>query len=283
MITVRIKGGMGNQMFQYAAGKVLALRHNTSLALDLSSISKAGDVPRVFDMNYFQVQYEQGHPPPPRGFFRKVIDRVGPMALRKVYKEPHFHFDPNFFKIGPDMYIDGYWQSEKYFKHIEPLLREEFTIRDEFIQQVKDRAAIMRSENSVCIHVRRTDFLKKDVADYHGVLEADYYNKAMEYMSARVPNIKVYFFADDMDWLKENLKVDYPYEMVTGVIAHKPIENFYLISQCKHAIISNSTWCWWAAWLNDNPSKIVIAPKRWFANPTLNVKDIIPETWVSIP
>jgi hypothetical protein len=283
MITVQIKGGLGNQLFQYAAGKALALQHNTKLALDLSGINRKDDTIRLFDLDQLHVNYEAGNPQPNRGLIRKILDRVGPAPSRRVYKESHFHFDPHFFRAGPDVYLKGYWQSEKYFKNIEPVIRKEFTVRDEYIQHLKAQADRMKAENSVFIHIRRSDYLKKEVQDYHGAMDAGYYNRAIAYISEKVSPVKVYFFSDDIEWVKQHITIDYPYEVVTGKITKTAIEDFYLMTQCKHAIIANSSFSWWAAWLNNHPSKIVVAPKQWFINSQLNTKDIIPATWTSIP
>jgi Glycosyl transferase family 11. len=278
MIIVRLFGGLGNQLFQYAAGKSLAMHQGTTVKLDTSLLGILAK--RPFDLQYFNIPIDLATEEEIREYTAMPAwQKLLPPYKRKIYKEPHFHYDTNFFKARPNVYLKGYWQSEKYFKHIEAEIRKEFTVKEEYIRHLPPLA----HEPSLFIHIRRSDYLKKEVQDYHGTMDADYYNKALEYVSKKAPNLKVYFFSDDIEWVKQNIKIDHPYEMVTGNLTHTAIEDFYLMSRCQHAIIANSSFSWWAAWLNNHPAKIVVAPGRWFINTKLNTKDIIPPNWTLIP
>lgn len=285
MIIVRLFGGLGNQLFQYAAARSLALHHNTIVKIDPGSLKDLAG--RELELQYFNIPLQIASPEEIRhytslSFFSKYFEKLIPTYKRSIYKEPHFHFDPHFFEAGADIYLKGYWQSEKYFKNIEPVIRRELVIRDEFIQHLKEKAALLQAENSVLIHIRRGDYLKKEILEYHGIMDEAYYNRAIDYVSSKTGPVKVYFFSDDIDWVKQHIRIDYPYEFVTQQITRSAIEDFYLMTRCRHSIIANSSFSWWAAWLNNHSSKVVVAPKQWLKISGLNTKDVIPDTWYTM-
>jgi hypothetical protein len=282
MIIVQLSGGLGNQLFQYAAGKSLALHHNTILKLDVSAFNNQNA--RKFELALFNIPLSIALQEEITAFTSanvatKIFDRLKPAQKRKVYKEPHFHFNPAFFQAPEDAYLKGYWQSEKYFTNCADVLRNEFTVREEHIKNVTGLAQQLQSENSISIHIRRGDYLDPTSLEYHGIMEKDYYNKAIRALSEKFADAKFSLFTDDKAWVKENLQFDRPFEIISGVATQSAIEDFYLMSQCRHNIIANSSFSWWAAWLNNFRAKNVIAPAKWFNKAPHDTRDLIPANW----
>lgn len=280
MIITQLNGGLGNQLFQYAAGRALSIYHNTKLRLDISLYKK--NKARQFDLQYFSINVHKIYSNKKLFripfYFNKVIKRKNGL---KDYREPYFHFDPDFLKTTSNIYLKGYWQSEKYFIQYEQNIRTELTIKEIYIKHLHSKAQELKHQNSVAVHIRRGDYLHSENILFHGILDESYYHKAMQHFLNLYSDVKFYFFSDDSKWIKENIRV-HKYEIVSGNISQKPIEDFYLMSQCRHNIIANSSFSWWAAWLNTHPNKRVIAPKKWFNNAPHNTQDLIPNSWMKI-
>ncbi len=290
MIIVQLKGGLGNQMFQYAAGLSLAANHGTKLKVDVSLLNEAdaeiGTV-RYFDLQQLQLSPEIATKEEisniePGSLFTILMEKIKPAFKRRIYKEADYTFDTNFFSAKDNIYLKGYRQSEKYFSPIKDQIRRGFQFNNEVIKAVAAKASELKSLNSVSIHIRRGDYSNPIVRNYHGILGAAYYQQAIRYMESNVSECQFYIFSDDPEWVKTNLKFDAPVQIVSGVETKNHFEDFYLISQCKHQVIANSTFSWWAAWLNPNPDKIVIAPEKWFNNAPYDTRDLIPESWIKM-
>ncbi len=284
MIITKISGGLGNQLFQYAAGKSLALKKNTGLLLDVSSYNQ--ERLRNFELSFFNTKCEFANDElvqhfTNRSFIGKIRDRVLPSSMKKVYRQPFFHFDKNFFNHPADVYLKGYWQSEKYFLPIAEIIRKEFTIKQEQIMNITALAAMLKKVESVSIHIRRGDYTNPAILEMHGILSSAHYQQAIDKILSQFPDAVFYIFSDDMSWVKENLKIQNKV-YVSGELSKTAIEDFYLMSQCKHNIIANSSFSWWAAWLNNNKEKIVIAPERWFNTKPTDTQDLIPTGWLKI-
>jgi hypothetical protein len=284
MIIARLQGGLGNQLFQYAAARALATRLHKPFRLEtITSLQK--DKLRHIALNDFNIPFELAtvkeikqflyfpglyrHQP---GFFSKFG--------KHIYREPHFHFDQQFLQLDDPVYLDGFWQSHLYFKDIEDSIRQDITVRPGLIQNVVSKAKELQNKSSVAVHIRRGDFLNPKAAAYHGILDAAYYSKAITLLAEKIPGASIHYFSDDIEWVKANLPAENA-EYVSS-FTNSAIEDFYLMTQCKHNIIANSSFSWWPAWLNNNPGKIVIAPKNWFANPAINTNDLIPGEWLRI-
>lgn len=285
MIITHIIGGLGNQMFQYAAGRYLADLHNTELKLDVTGFDDYKL--RNLDLFNFAVRAtiaseEEIAGLKPSHNLEKAFQYLRPKGSRTYYREKHFYFDEDFYKLGGNVYLKGYCQSEKYFVPLKENIRQDFTFKSETIADVKEYAANLRTQNSVSVHIRRGDISKEAKSlIYHGVLPIDYYQKAIQLIQSKLPNPVFYFFSDDIKWVKENLPVPGAV-YVSGEITKNHIEDLYLMSQCRHNIIANSSFSWWGAWLNDNPEKIVIAPQKWFNKGPKDTQDLIPEGWIEI-
>ena len=283
-------------MFQYAAGRYLSEKHQTSLKLDLSFLldrsPRKDFVYRDYDLSLLNVQENFAQPDEIVNFgkYRRVgwalhmVRHKLNSSLPAYVHEDSFHFDPNFFQIPAHAYIEGFWQSEKYFKDIEPIIRKEFTFRDDFDERGHEMAKKIKEVKSVCINVRRGDFVSIPQANlYHGVCNVDYFIRAVQLVAGKIPNPHFFIFSDDVEWCRDNFRFEYPSTFVTQEYAGKKYgQKLQLMTLCRHFIIPNSSFGWWGAWLNNNPDKIVIAPKKWLNDVSIDTKDLIPEGWIRI-
>lgn len=289
MIKVRLKGGMGNQMFEYALGRALSLKYNSKLGLDLSFLLDV--TPRLnftfrnYDLDVFNIKAEIVSNENIsflnrifKGLFGRIIEFLRRFLFIKGV-EKSFNFDKNILQIGGDAYLDGYWQSPKYFKGYENIIRQDFTFKEKFSQIIEELGEEIRNSNSLCLHVRRGDYVGNK---FHEVVNEGYYKKAISKMSELSVIDKIYVFSDDIKWCEENLKFNYPTMFVGDEYAGKKAEgHLYLMSQCKNFIIPNSTFAWWGAWLSVNNNKVVIVPQKWFGIKAVKF-DIIPKEWIKM-
>lgn len=281
MIIVQINGGLGNQLFQYSTAKALSIKKNVPLLLDMSWFAQTG---KKDGLHYFPVperiatEFEL-KPFYERGLIKKAVQRLKISKNREIYREKFFHFDPNLFKVNDRVFLKGIWQSEKYFIDQDEAIRQTLTIKEQYTSHLSSIAAELHSTNSISIHVRRGDYLTPVALDVLGLQELDYYKTAWSEIKSKVPNAQVYFFSDDTRYVEEELMPIIPGTILSRQKADNYIEDFYLMSQCKHNIIANSSFSWWAAWLNNNPDKLVIAPKKWFNNGPKDTEDLIPDSW----
>ncbi len=275
MITVSLVGGLGNQMFQYAAARALAERTSTKVIIDLSWFDQdfdANTTPRHYELACFSLDATAMKY---TSTAREKLQR----RLAKQYMEPHFHYDKNFVKLSKNTILNGYFQSEKYFNDIREILLQDFS----WIKKPEGRnkellEQIQQDSSSVSMHVRRGDYVSNEnAAKFHGLTGVDYYKAAVKELTKHFKMANLYVFSDDPEWCKKNLK----FTQQTTYISHNTdgSEDMRLMKTCRHNIIANSSFSWWGAWLNENPNKIVIAPKQWFSHPESNTKDVIPESW----
>jgi hypothetical protein len=289
VIVVRIIGGLGNQMFQYAAGRALAEKYNVPLKLDLRWMR--GYRHRDFLLDQFPVSIETPSwnerakftwfPFQRRPFFpyTKLIRKFNHL----LYMEPSFSYNPEFCNLGPHRFLFGYFQSEKYFKDYESLIRNDFRYKPDLKLYDGEILDALKSSGSTAIHFRRGDYVTDEATNRSiGSCSLDYYENAVSYLRNKLKEITLLVFSDDIEWCKRNVNFD-------GAVFVKgkgaiPLDDMFLAGECENMIISNSTFAWWCAWLNPNPDKIVIAPKNWFKNEQLNKKsyDLIPQEWVRL-
>jgi hypothetical protein len=212
--------------------------------------------------------------------YQKLFD----WPRRIHYIEPHFHFDRRFLTIQSPwkggIYLEGYWQSPAYFSPIEKELRKTFSFPDPILASSQQLLERIRSTESVMINARRTDYLSNSLL---GVCSRKYFQVAIATLTSRVNRPHFFVFSDDIEWCRENFAPSDKFTIVGHEHAGPKFANYlHLMSACRHSIIPNSTFAWWAAWLNPNPNKMVLAPRRWFADPTMNPRDLIPDTWIQI-
>jgi len=292
MIVVKLKGGLGNQLFQYALGRHLAEIHGTILKTDISFFNTYKL--HAYSIGPFNIQENFASTKEIRQLtFRKqgVIGRVMTRALRKpeahastYVKEKVFQFDPDMLNLSDGVYLDGYWQSEKYFTDIAKIIRREITVKSPQLSRNKEIANLITSCESVSIHIRRGSYLLPQHNAMHGLCSLSYYHSCVDYIVQSIKNPHFFVFSDDPEWTRENLNMLHPTRFLSTNNAEKDYEDIRLMSKCKYHIIANSTFSWWGAWLSNYPEKIVIAPKRWYGIEELNNQtyDLIPDTWIRL-
>lgn len=288
MIIMNIIGGLGNQLFQYALGRTLSILHHVEFKIDnlgfvnymygygLHSFNIHGSIATKQEIMDFK-----GRNPIHRQYI-KWKNAQRPYYQRSIIQERHFHFDEMMHKVSSG-YLQGYWQSEKYFSVVEQEIRRDLTFRQEPDEKNKRILESIRTVNSVSLHIRRGDYVTNTTTNQvHGVMPLEYYQRAIKIISQQVDEPSFYVFSDDPQWAQDNLKLEYPVEFVAHNHGDKSYEDLRLMGNCKHNIIANSTFSWWGAWLNNNPNKLVIAPDRWFNNSPHNTKDLIPARWIKV-
>lgn len=292
MIISHIIGGLGNQMFQYALGRSRSLTIGTPLRLHVSDFAGYGlhqgfQLGHVFDCDFplasdGDVRTLLGW----RGYrlCRRVLMHSRAAALRgtRFVVEPHFDYWPGISETGGDCYLAGYWQSEKYFRHLEKVIRSDFTFRVPLAGQNNEWALRIGNARAVSLHVRRGDYASNPrTLAVHGLCPPDYYNSAIDFVTRRIESPEFFVFSDDIPWVREHLYITHPCHYIDHNKGGDSHNDMRLMSLCRHHIIANSSFSWWGAWLNSRSDKIVIAPQRWFANGR-DVKDLIPEGWVTL-
>lgn len=294
---VKLVGGLGNQMFQYAFAYALAKSFGTNITLDMTWFEAVKNhenvTPRAFELDVFNINYEIATkedlqkvvPTPRRSKFQKFLWEVFKIKKYKPAGNTYiqyasYDYDKNLFVYPEYLYYDGYFQNEKYFKHIRNELLQGFHSNIALDEKNQHTLNKILEENSVSIHVRRGDYVTLECAkDFHGTCPLEYYQKAIEYISKRIKNPHFFLFSDDIEWTIKNLKIEHPFTVV-DFNQSKGWLDLNLMKSCKHNILANSSFSWWGAWLNENPNKIVIAPKKWTTKKTKG--SIMPREWVKL-
>lgn len=287
MIIVNLKGGLGNQMFQYALGKSISLKYNRILKLDLNFYKDNLDADvtkRNFELDYFSVKADLATKEDLKFKYSNKVSKFFASKKVKIYNDSNF--DGDLQCNHSIVYFDGFWQSELFFQNVRTLLLREFTPKVSLDLNNMLWCNSITNCNSISVHIRRGDYITNSSANsFHGVCSIEYYRSAIKYIQDNVDNPIFYFFSDDMTWVKENFYSDQQnYNFVEGNIGEKSYLDITLMSYCKHNIIANSTFSWWGAWLNTNFNKIVISPIKWFSESDQNIKtkNLIPSSWVRI-
>lgn len=265
---VRLFGGMCNQMFQYAFGRSVSSVRKEPLFFEPWYLGPG--CARAYSLGAFNVNVSWA-------------DGVeGP-----AYFESRFRFDPRVYSAAPGSHFKGYWQTEKYFD--DRIVRKELTLRNPIGAESQRVAENILSGPSAFVHVRRTDYLKPRAAACHGNMGMDYYTAAMNFVREREPEVKFFIFSDDPDWCRSA----FPFDTVVGHNGwgsgdrgpSTEHEDLYLMSLCNHAVICNSSFGWWGAWLGDEVTRrprIVVGPRQWFVRPGMESRDIMPERWMKL-
>lgn len=289
---------MGNQMFQYALGRHLSLIHKWPLKLDLSYYTEAAGDPkkgiRIYGLDHFNIQAGIASAEDTLSFQIFLKKNILSKILRHLsglgeYYKRSFIFEPpkNYFKFDPhllteplksEVYLDGFWQTEKYFSAIENIIRQDFTFKDAPGAVNQAMLAHIDIAESVCLHIRHGDNATK-IAAKHGVLPFGYYQQAISELTKTISSPHFYIFSDDPEWARENLRLEYPATFVSHNGDEKNYEDLRLMTRCKHHIIGNSTFSWWGAWLGKKPGQIVYAPKRYHVNDNIPTVDLYPKVW----
>ena len=293
MVIVRLMGGLGNQMFQYAAARRIALAHQVPLKLDISWFAQWPD--RAYALHGLDIQETFATPdellevagPPAKGI-RQLAFRLR-RQLGIAYGWTWIHerglspFDRRVLDPPTRVYLDGYWQSEKYFGDVADTIRHEFTIDSQPNVRSRGIADQIATTESVSVHIRRGDYVADPRASRaRNVCTPDYYHRSVALIAERVGSPHLFLFSDDPQWIAANLRFEHPVTLVSENARHKEHEDLRLMSACRHHIIANSSFSWWGAWLDPRPDKLVLAPRRWMNDPRVDDRDVLPPGWIRV-
>jgi hypothetical protein len=285
MLIVKLQGGLGNQMFQYAAARSIC--GNKPVYFDLNFLSSNTTSTNTLTARHFELAiFNNIRLKTANRFMKPLIEsrKVFYRYLKRILM-PRAVFicqteNNEFINLqaitSPAIYLDGYFQNEDYFKPIREQLLHDFKFP---AGNIEKKDAILEALNPVSIHVRRGDYLRPEVNAFHGTLPLSYYQQAKDKLEMQVSSPHYFVFSDDPEWCRLNF--DFLGDKVTIVseASANTWEDMYLMSLCSHNIIANSSYSWWGAWLNNNPNKVIIAPDNWFVSAKT---DIVPLNWIKI-
>lgn len=293
MIIIKINGGLGNQMFQYAFGRAISYKNNYDLFLDLSHSRYENKVKRrPYGLSFFQIKadiandnelnkiiFDEGVINKNLKFITLWLRGIKPI---KIKYELGFEYSKKNFDDSDNRYYIGYWQSEKYFSDISNLLKKEFCLTNQPSKKNNEILKKIKSINSVAIHVRHGDYLHNKITNkFHGVCSKEYYLKSMDYLEENTSIDEYFVFSDDPIWAYNNIHSNKKITIIDWN-SQEPHEDLRLMSTCKHHIIANSSFSWWGSWLGSHDNHIVIAPEPWFDDNTIISDDIYLPYWIRI-
>ena len=289
MVVTKLAGGLGNQLFQYATGRALSVRLGVPLWIESSGYGPLCD--RPIHLDRFNILAEKLPVSRPlqeiwtrRPFFSvaKRLDRLQLHLRYRLLVDPCRGFDSRFLSTSGRVYLQGYWQSERYFQPVAHLVRRELTFRE---PPGADNAALLEkidSVEAVALHVRRGDYLTGNHLTRFFVLGLDYYRQAIDHFAGRLRAPHYFIFSDDPAWTRENIRPAAPVTYVTHNLGDRDFEDLRLMARCRHFIIANSSFSWWGAWLGADPARQVIAPRPWAEEPEAMTRERIPAGWHTI-
>lgn len=299
MFIVNIKNGLGNQMFQYAYGRVLEWKYGVSVWYHFFGESE--EHPRKTELDVFSIN-EINEPK------NDIVESFKPFSVRR-YRDERKYAKYLFYKLRrilqknrlvtepyPSQYLScfenldinknyfflGFWQNSKYFKGYEVEIKKLFILKDKGFYDTDIASEISNSTfDTVSVHIRRGDYLTSGFIEPTGIC---YYKKAIEQILVKLKKPYFYIFTDDPQWVQDEFKFNIPFTLITGNIGSDSYKDIILMSLCKHNIMANSSFSWWGAWLNENPNKIVIAPKKWYASAQRDkyATEITPKEWIRL-
>ncbi len=269
-------------MFQYAAGKAAATKLGTDLKIDLEWFTNLppSDTPRSFELNQFNITASIAKEKEIGGARAKGFQTLARLIRTKVFR----HFDdplPSRAKSRESLYLEGFWQNEKYFQNIGDIIKKEFTLRSPFTSGAENMLKEIQTKDAVSLHIRRGDYVSDTkTKQHHGTCSPDYYKKAIKLIKEKLPNPHFFIFSDDKKSAENMLGLNSDITYVSGEAKIGDAEEIILMSLCKHNIIANSSFSFWGAWLNQNLHKIVIAPTQWTSSKKAD--NVIPRNWIQI-
>lgn len=296
MIIVKIQGGLGNQLFQYATARALGLRNGVETKMDISSSLIRDDHQRIYNLQHFNIRMPVAGDEEIRELLSRkkwlqkrskyIQNKLG-IALHPTWWHQTYVYQQQYHKalmrpVRRDIYLSGYWQNEIFFKDFRSLLLEELSVKyqpDAVNQSFLDK---IKTVNAVSLHVRRGDALIPAALKLYKLPSIDYYKKAIRHITEKVKDPYFFVFSDDINWCRENIKPGFPLEFIDHNGDDKNYEDIRLMNHCRHHITANSTFSWWGAWLNPSDDKIVITPDQWYHPRKFNTEATIPANWIRI-
>jgi len=295
MIIVKLEGGHSNQLFQYAAGRRLAHKLGAELYMDKYWFKAVveGDTNRYYELGDYKFEQKfidrqrfalvENNPDNYKARLYNLIKGKAKPRI-KNYRQSGNYFDKKVLSLPDNTYLDGWWQDERYFKDIRPLLLREIELKKPASGRNEVWLKQIKNSHSVSLHIRRGDYVTNAMTKkFHGLLSIEYYRKAIKFLQKKtdLKEFQLFVFSNDIEWCKQNLDLGFPTTFVKG--NKKGSEDMRLMKHCKHNILANSSFSWWGAWLNQNAHKIVIAPKLWFQDKKANQEtDIVPDSWIRL-
>lgn len=287
MVIVQLKGGLGNQMFQFAAAKLLGAHINKDIKIDVSFFNEASKsvTKREYYLDFYHINDIVIHKTRKKTFFQKCLFKIGypllkatnhRLVLRGVEKSKL-----NYYKKFKKVILNGYFLDLKLLESNQNLVKSIFQFNEHRVHPVKKLKEMIQNTQSVSLHVRRGDYLNQKNQHIYYTCEVDYYKRAIEHIYSKLDKPHFFVFSDDLEWARKELGFNGTTEYIDVRSHDKDVLEFFLMSNCKHNIIANSTYSWWAAYLNRNPEKIVLAPEIWYKNEEENKKalQLVPEEW----
>lgn len=292
-ITIQLKGGLGNQLFQYAFARAISIRNQQPLSINthwyVNTPKKMTS--RAMLLGYLNLaSYNISHSswPSSSGGINYLLSLL-------PFTSIIFDDNPNFFNAqllkrefskNRNYAFIGYWQSFHYFNQIRELLISEFKPKNSLNDNYSHYYDDIKNQNSIMIHIRRSDFITlKSANSHHGVLHLNYYLKAIELIKNNIDVPHFFIFSDDLEWARNNLPTGLHAIFIhSSKLEDAVVQELYLMTQCKHHIIANSSLSWWGAWLsNHNKESLTICPDHWLKNGKVNLDDLLPSRWKRIP
>ena len=280
-IVVALEGGLGNQMFQYAAGRAMSLRSGRPLVLDLRQLLGHGQ--RAYGLGDFQLgeglKLLAEGPPVRSGRLQRLIRRI--TSGEQTFREASFTYDERIRSVEAPVRLEGYFQSERYFAEAADALRSELRPRPELaaeIEAIGER--LLPSGPCVSLHVRRGDYTNPTTMAVHGLVMPDYYERALRAVTERVGQVTICVFTDEPAWVRANLRLPAETRFLSEH-TRTALQDLVLMSRCSHHITANSSFSWWGAWLNPRADKVVVTPEQWFQPAAgLDTRDLRPAGWL---
>jgi len=300
MIVVQLTGGLGNQLFQYSAGRHLAALNECPLLLDIEEIFSRSDPAhkRKYKLDHFRINsdivnwsslgYKTFHYNSINYTCRlpRFLGKIRGHRRLSTVSEPHFHFFPGFFENRGDIYLTTYWQSYRYFEEIKDIIRGDLQLKNSLEPSHQAAKNMILSEQlSVSLIVRRGDFANHPHhSKFHGCCSVDYYQRAINHIVSLIHNPHFFVFSDDIEWTRKNIPINFSHTYMDQSYDHTFFDyvDMHLISCCRNHIIANSTFGWWGAWLSPFSDKIIVAPNKWFQDSSIDTSDIIPSDWLRL-
>lgn len=289
MILVKVNGGFGNQLFQYCAARALEEGGRGPVIISLGNRNRnseaSGIMNRPFELDKIKSRY-RGKSSILWDCCFAFLHFIGKYTRRRgwIFIEADSAYDEFINKLNKNAFIEGYFQSYKYFSPQWERIKQDLVPAEAQSQAFISMEQKISSCDSVSIHIRRGDYVTSRIgAAVHGACPVEYYESAVNYISDKIADPFFFIFSDDVKWCMENIRT--PRDRTCVVDINKGEDSYldvFLMAKCKHNIIANSTFSWWGAWINESPSKIVIAPARWFADSAMRAPDLIPPEWIRL-
>lgn len=295
-VTVSLYGGLGNQLFQYATARSLAIRLQAELALDLAwfnIVNKMPDVtPRKFALAPFNIQgilQNEGAALFMTGnriqrLAKKILQLIRPSITNiNLIQEGKLTFDPHIFSLHGSLWLKGHWGSFKYYQNIRPLLQHEIATPGQLNPKSAELISAISESDAIAIHIRRGDYVtNKRAAKRHCLCDMEYYRAGLQIAAQGLKNPHCYIFSDDTEWVRDNFKIAVPMTIVDINGPDDAHQDLWLMAACKRFIIANSSFSWWAAWLSKAKDKLVVCPKKWAVRANHDTQNLIPADWIQI-